>query len=116
MPTSDNFEQTLALTAPAGGAVVGTLILAATSNMVILPMTAATSGNTYTGKVVGLVKSVIKKSNAAWVVGDSLRFTGTKFARTTINTQVSQATAAAAATSGAIVGDVILRFPCAGNI
>jgi hypothetical protein len=81
-----------------------------------MPMTAATSGNTYTGKVMGLLRNVIKKSGTAWVAGQSLRFTGTKFATTTINTQVSQASAFAAATSAAIVGDVILRYPCAGNI
>jgi hypothetical protein len=55
MATSDNFEGTLAMVAPAGGVTVGTPVYNSTSKQVCLPMTAATSGNTYSAKVVGLV-------------------------------------------------------------
>lgn len=109
MATSSNFEGTMELTAPAGGVTVGTLVYNSTSKMVVLPMTAATSGNTYTAKVVGLVKSVLKVTGAAWTQGRSLSWTSTKFKSCTGST--SQATAFNAAASGDTTGDVILRFP-----
>lgn len=117
MATSDNFEGTLAMVAPAGGAVVGTPIYNSTSKLVCLPMTAATSGNTYTGKVNGLIKTTAKLTGVAWVQGQPLRWlTTNRWAKTTINTHVSQGVAAAAAAAGDTTGDVILRFPVAGNI
>jgi predicted metal-dependent phosphotriesterase family hydrolase len=115
---SSNFDDTLELTAPAGGAAVGTPIYNSTSKLVSYPMTAATSGNLYTGKVNGMIKSARKLSGVAWVAGQALRFVSStsKWAKTTINTHVTQGTAAADATSADIYGDVILRFPSAGNI
>lgn len=111
-----NFEGTLELTAPAGGAVVGTPIYNSTSKMVVYPMTAATSGNTYTGRVAGMVINARKLTGVAWVAGQSLRFISStsKWAKTTINTHVSQATAAGSPASADLYGDVILRFPVAG--
>lgn len=118
MATSDNFEGTMPLTAPAGGATTGTLIMNATSKLVSMPMTTVTSGNTYTGKVVGLIRNSTKLSGVAWVSGQSLRWLSStsKWAKTTINTHVSQGTAYGDATSAAILGDVVLRFPVAGVI
>ena len=113
-----NFDETLPLTAPAGGAVVGTPIYNSTSKLVSYPMTAANSGNTYTGKVNGRVNSARKLSGVAWVAGQPLRWVSSlnKWAKTTINTHVSQAVAAADAASADLYGDIILRFPVAGNI
>ena len=114
---SSNFDDTLELTAPAGGAVVGTPIYNATSKLVSYPQTAATSGNTYTGKVNGMIKNARKLTGTAWVAGQSLRWlTTNKWAKTTINTHVSQATAAGDPASADLYGDVILRFPVAGVI
>lgn len=115
---SDNFDDTLNLTAPAGGAAVGTPIYNSTSKLVSYPMTAATSGNTYTGKVNGRVNSIRKLTGVAWVAGQPLRWISSlsKWSKTTINTHVSQGVAAADAASADLYGDVILRFPVAGNI
>lgn len=116
MSTSDNFEGTTASVAPAGGVTVGTLVYNSTSKAVVLPMTAATSGNTYTAKTNGLVRTVAKLTGVAWVQHRSLRWISStsKFAVTTATTQVSQATAFAAAAAGDTTGDVILRFPVPG--
>jgi predicted RecA/RadA family phage recombinase len=116
MATSDNFEGTLAMVAPAGGVTVGTPVYNSTSKQVCLPMTAATSGNTYSAKVVGLVKTVAKLTGVAWVQGRSLRWISStsRFAVTTATTQISQGSAAAAAAAGDTTGDVILRFPVPG--
>lgn len=113
-----NFDESLPLTAPAGGAVVGTPIYNSTSKMVSYPQTAATSGNTYTGRVGGRINSARKLTGVAWVAGQALRWVSStsKWAKTTINTHVSQATAAADAASADLYGDVILRFPVAGVI
>lgn len=116
MAASNNFEDTLAMVAPAGGAVVGTPIYNSTAKNVVLPMTAATSGNTYSAKVLGLVTGAAKLTGVAWVQGRPLRWISStsKFAVTTATTQVSQAVAAAAAAAGDTTGDVILRFPVPG--
>lgn len=113
---SSNFEETLEMTAPAGGAVVGTPIYNSTSKVVSLPMTAATSGNTYTGKVTGMVRAMAKLTGVAWVQGRSLRWISStsKWAVTTATTQVSQGSAAATQAAGDTTGDVILRFPVPG--
>lgn len=118
MATSDNFEGTMALTAPAGGATTGNIIYNATSKLVVMAMTTATSGNTYTGKGNGLIRNSIKLSGTAWVSGQSLRWLSSvsKWAKTTINTHVSQGVAYGDATSAAILADVVLRFPVAGVI
>ena len=109
MATSSNFEGTMELTAPAGGVVVGTLYYNSTSKAVDLAMTAAASGATFTGKITGLVKTVLKATGAAWTVNRSLSWTTTKFKSCTGST--SQATAFNAAASGDTTGDVILRLP-----
>jgi hypothetical protein len=113
-----NYEGTLQATAPAGGAVVGTFLYNSTTKSLTLPQTAATSGNAFTGRMQGLVTGVAKFTGVAWVQGQSLRWVSTLslFKITTINTHVSQATAAAAATAAASTGDIILRFPVAGHI
>ena len=115
---SSNFDDNLELTAPAGGAVVGTPIYNSTSKLVAYPLTAAASGSTYTGKVNGLIKNARKLTGTAWVAGQALRWVSSinKWAKTTINTHVSQATAAGDPASAALYGDVILRFPVAGVI
>ncbi len=115
---SSNFDDTLELTAPAGGAVVGTPIYNNTSKLVAYPMTPATSGATYTGKVNGMIRNARKLTGVAWVAGQALRWVSStsKWAKTTINTHVSQATAAGDPASADLYGDVILRFPVAGVI
>ena len=116
--TSNNFEGVQPCLAPAGGVTAYTPSYNATSKMLTLPMTTATSGNTYSGKVTGLVKGMAKFTGVAWVHGQALRWITSLnlWKITTINTHVSQGSASTAATAAATTGDVILRFPCAGVI
>lgn len=114
MPTSNNFEGTMELTAPAGGVTAGTMSYNSTSKMVVLPMTTATSGNTYTGKVMGLVKTVPKLSGAAWTVLRSLTWVSSTSKFKSSTGGASQAVAFNAAASADTTGDVILRLPCTG--
>lgn len=114
MASSDNFENTLEMTAPAGGVTVGTMVFDATLRVLVLPLTTATSGNTYCAKVAGKVLSVPVVSTAAYSQGQALAWSTTSTALgaiTTGTTANSQAVAAAAIASGATTGDVILRFP-----
>lgn len=116
MASSDNldYDIAIALTAPAGGVTAGTLVYNSTSKAVVLPMTTATSGNTYTGKIIGLVRSAPKLSGAAWTVLRSLTWVSSlsKFKSSTGG--ASQAVAYSAAASADTTGDVILRLPCTG--
>jgi hypothetical protein len=102
------------LVAPAGGATAGTIIYDSTSLVVVLPMTTATSGSTYTGKVIGRVNSVAKVSGTAWVGGAALTWVSSSSAfQITVSGsgQTTQAVAFGAASSAAVTGDVVLRHP-----
>lgn len=114
MPASDNFECTLEFVAPAGGVTAGTMVFVTANRNLILPMTTATSGNTYTGKVMGKVTGIAVTATQAMVAGTPLAWntTNTLLAAiasgTTANAQAIAATAIAASAS---TTDVILIFP-----
>ncbi len=110
MPTPHDFEGTLQPLAPAGGAVVGT-ILKLSNELVCLPMTAAASGVAFVAKVRGRVNTVLANTGAAWTTGQRLAHNGTAFTHLLSGTAVVVAIAAAARAASATTGDVILRLP-----
>jgi hypothetical protein len=114
MATSHDFDETLSYAAPAGGATAGTMLYNATSKMVVLPLTTATSGNTFTAKIRGLVKGAPRSTavSTAWTVGIGLAWV-TATSKFKIATAASLAAAQAAAVTGTTdtTGDVILIFP-----
>lgn len=115
MPTSDNFDETLEFVAPVGGATTGTLIVfTAAQGTAVLPLTTATSGNTFVGKVTGRVKSVTK-TTVAWITGEALLITTAGVAAAVTAGNFSNAIAATASAATATTGDVILRAPAQAN-
>ena len=115
MPSKGNFEGTLRLLAPAGGVTAGTMIFVATARnrYAVLPMTSATSGNTYVGMVEGYVKDApVSTTCTATTGGVPLTWLTTvgKFKQLTAATN-AQALSVGTISSGATTADVILRFP-----
>jgi hypothetical protein len=115
MPSKGNFAGTLQLLAPAGGVTAGTMIFVATARnrYAVLPMTTATSGNTYTGLVEGYVKDApVSTLCAATTGGVPLIWLTTvgKFKHVTAAGN-TQAISVGTITAGATTADVILRLP-----
>lgn len=113
MATSHDFEGALSFVAPAGGATAGTLIVDSTTKAVILPLTTATSGNSYVGKCSGRVNGVARLTATDWIAGMRLAHDGTAF--TTVTTGAVACVAHAAAAATATTGDVILHLPDANS-
>ncbi len=114
--TSDNFEGTIQQVALAGGATVGTMHFETTSRLPSLPMTTATSGNTFIGKVMGLVRSAPVASAAAIKAGMALNWNTTTNLYTPIvtgTTAIVNAYAFGAIAISSTTGDVILCLPTA---
>jgi hypothetical protein len=112
--TSDNFENTITLVAPAGGATTGTLIYNATTKVVAYPLTTATSGSDYVAKVVGRLNGVAVESVAAMAAGTPLTYktaTSNFGPITTGTTGILNAWLAAPSVSTVLTGDVILCLP-----
>jgi hypothetical protein len=112
--TSDNINDVITLTAPAGGVTAGTVSYNSTSKALVLPMTTATSGNTYAGKITGLIRAVAKTTGAAWTVNRSLTWVSSTAKFKSCTGGASQATAYNAALTGDTTGDVVLRLPVTG--
>lgn len=110
MATSHDWSGCLEFVAPAGGATAGTMIRNSTTLALILPMTTATSGNSYTGKIAGRVNGVARLTATDWIVGMPLSHDGTAFS--TVKTGVAIVAHAANAAT-ATTGDVILCPPSA---
>lgn len=114
MASSDNFENTLALVAPAGGVTAGTMAIDVNTRQVVLPMTSATSGNTFTAKVMGRIKSAPVISTMTGVQGASIAYaTATSnFTYPTTGTTVNvQGILAANFAAGGTTADIILDLP-----
>lgn len=115
MPSKGNFEGAIQLLAPAGGVTAGTMIFVATARnrYAVLPMTTATSGNTYTGLVEGYIKDApVSTLCAATTGGVPLTWLTTvgKFKHMTAAGN-AQALSVGTISAGATTADVILRFP-----
>lgn len=112
MATSHDYDGTIRRVAPTGGATAGNIVNDTTDFVCALALTTATSGNSYTAKVEGLVKSVAKVSGAAWTAGQALAYSSGSSAFTHVITGAHVvAHAAAAAASADTTGDVILCLP-----
>lgn len=114
MPTSDNFDDTLALVAPVGGAAVSTMVFDANTRLLALATTAAVSGLQYAGKVFGRVKACPIVSTVTITQGQSLAWLTTTNNLSTSVTGVnanSHAVAAYSQAAGGTTLDVILTFP-----
>ncbi len=114
--TSDNFEGTVQQVALAGGAAVGTLHFETSTRAVTLPMTAATSGNTFVGKAMGLIRSAPVASAAAIKALMPLSWNTTTNLFTPVvtgTTAIVQAYAFGAIAISSTTGDVVLCLPSA---
>lgn len=115
MPSKGNYEGTLTLLAPAGGVTAGTMVFVATAlkRYAVLPMTTATSGNTYSGLVEGYIVGAPVSTLCAAITGGVpllWQTTVAKFKHVTAAGN-SQAVSVGTITAGATTADVILRFP-----
>lgn len=112
---ASNTDDTISMAAPAGGVTAGTLLFNATTKSVSLPMTTATSGNTFSNKILGRVNTVPKSTAAAWLGGQPLNWVSSSSAfKIYTAAGVIHARAAADATAAATTGDVILITPTKG--
>lgn len=110
-----NTDEVISLAAPAGGATANTLIFSASLKMLVLPMTTATSGNTYSAKILGRVNTVPKSTAGAFTGGQPLNWASTaaSFKAYTAG-GVIHARAAGDATAAATTCDVFLICPTKG--
>ncbi len=111
MATSHDFDDTLPFVAVTA-ATAGTLVVTATTLIANLPMTSATSGNTYTGKITGRVNGVTKSSATTFLSGAPLQIgtNGVALAMASAGTVVN-AYAVGGNTTTSTLMDVILCFP-----
>ena len=113
--TSNNFDETMVFTAVAAVSA-GVLQVTATTLIACLPLTSATSGNTYTGKITGRVSGVTKSSATAFLAGAPIQITtaGLALAMASAGTIVNAYAYGDWATSGSTAGttmDVVLCLP-----
>ncbi len=116
MANSSNYEGTLLFTAPAGGVTAGTLVFDATNRVLNLPTVTATSGNTYAGKVAGMVISAPCASGQAYNAGQPVLWStgNTNLTVATTGTTVNHhAVAAKEIATGSVTGDFIISLPFA---
>lgn len=115
MASSDNFEGTLSLATPSGGVTAGTVIIDATTRVVMLPMTttAVTTVN-FVARVAGRIKSAPVISTMTGVQGASVQWstsTSNFVYPTTGTTAQVQAVLCANFATGGTTADVILDMP-----
>jgi membrane-bound inhibitor of C-type lysozyme len=116
MASSSNFEGTVLFTAPAGGVTAGTLSFDETRRVLNLPTVTATSGNTYAGKVDGLVVSAPCASGQAYTAGQPVLWStgNTNLTVATTGTTVNHhAYAAKDIVTGSTTGDFLISLPFA---
>jgi hypothetical protein len=108
--TKSNFEGTLPLVAAAGGATAGTMHFDVTRKVLSLPMSSATSGNSFVGLVQGLIRGVpvhtgalVAGARMVWATGTSRLIPATG--------STTNAYAAAAKAAGGTTGDFALVLP-----
>lgn len=114
MASKSNYEGTITATAPAGGVTAGTVVFNTSYRTLLLPLTSATSGATYTALADGCVVSAPVASGAAYAAGQSL---GWSTANTNLGAIVTGTTAnahafpIAAVASGSTTADVVIHLP-----
>lgn len=114
MASKSNYEGTVVAVAPAGGVTAGTVVFNASYRTLLLPLTSATSGATYTALADGCVVSAPVASAAAYAAGQSLAWStansnlGAIVTGTTANAHAFPISAVA---SGATTADVVIHLP-----
>jgi hypothetical protein len=106
-----NWDGTMQFTAPAGGVTAYNLNVTATTLIACVPLQTATSGNTYTGRIYGVVQDVTKSSATAFLAGAALSIGTAGVAVAVAASGITNAYAYGDATSTNTVMDVLLVPP-----